>query len=295
MRHPSGHVLLLRHGQYDAEVAGVGAALRTLTHAGRDLVAGWPLGEICTDFRGWVLQPWPNRVGGGRYEFAGETQQLPLTEPARGNALHGLAGWVHWDVSHPDASRAVLRHALVPQAGYPYALDLEVVYHLTDAGLEVTVTGTNTGDRPAPYGAGHHPYLTLGRPADELELTLPAGTWCPTDDRGLPGAPQPVAGTAYDFRKGRPIGDLVLDHPFGDLDGGLATLRDPGSGSAITLTPGEGCRWLHVFTCDSQEPPRQAVAIEPMTCPPDAFRSGTDLHVLEPGATHRLSYTITGS
>lgn len=293
MRHPSGHTLVLEHGEYAAEVAGVGGALRLLTRRGEDLVAGWPAGEICTDFRGWPLQPWPNRVGDGRYDFGGETHQLPLTEPARGNALHGLAGWVHWDVHHPDGTKAVLRYELVPQAGYPFAIDLEVGYHLTDAGLTVTVTGTNAGDRPAPYGSGHHPYFTLGRPADELELTIPASTWCPMDDRGLPGPAEPVDGTAYDFREGRLVGDLVLDHPFGGLGGDTVRLAD--GDRAITLTLGEGCRWVHAFSCDSHEPGRQAVALEPMSCPPDAFRTGTDLVVLEPGETHRLSYTITGS
>ena len=159
----------------------------------------------------------------------------------------------------------------------------------------MTLAATNAGERPAPYGAGHHPYLTLGRPADDLELTLPAGTCCPMDERGLPGAPRPVDGTAFDFRAGRRIGDLVLDHPFGDLAGDPVVLRDPATGRAITVTPGEGCRWLHVFTCDPHDPARRAVAVEPMSCPPDAFRTGIDLVVLEPGETHRLSYTITGS
>jgi aldose 1-epimerase len=277
VRDPSGHVLVLEHGDYTAEVVAVGAALRRLTHRGQDLVSGWTAGEICPDYRGWTLQPWPNRVGDGRYEFAGERHQLPLNEPERGNALHGLIGWVHWDVHHPDSTRAVLRHELVPRTGYPFVLELAVDYRLSDAGLAVSVAATNTGTRPAPYGSGHHPYLTLGRPADELELTLPAAAWCPMDDRGLPDAPQPV------------------DDPFGDLDGGAVVLRDPESGRGITMTLGEGCRWVHAFSCDSHDPPRQAVAIEPMSCPPDAFRSGTDLVVLEPGETHRLRFTITGS
>ncbi len=292
MRDPSGHVLVLEHGPYAAEVVAVGAALRSLTHRGEHLVAGWPPGEICPDYRGWVLQPWPNRVGDGRYDFGGTSHQLALNEADRRNALHGLTGWVHWEVHHPDATRAVLHHALVPRLGYPFMLDLEADYHLTDAGLTVTLSATNTGDRPAPYGSGHHPYFTLGRPADEVELTLPARSWCPMDDRGLPGDARPVEGTPYDFRSPRAVGDLVLDHPFGDLDGD--TVRLAAGEHAVTLTLGEGCRWVHVFSCDTHEPARQALAVEPMSCPPDAFRSGTDLVVLEPGERHRLAYTISG-
>ncbi len=295
MRDPAGHALTLEHGPYRAEVVSVGAGLRSLRYGARDLVAGYATGDICPDYRGWVLQPWPNRVGDGRYEFAGATHQLALTEPATGNALHGLVGWERWEVHHPDAARASFHHELVPRVGYPFALDLTVDYRLADAGLHVTVEATNHGDSPAPYGAGFHPYLTLQRPADDLELTVPATTWCEMDDRGLPGPPRPVDGTAYDFREPRRIGDLELDHPFGGLVGDVATLRDPGAGTAVTVTAGEGCRWLHVFTCDTHEPVRQAVALEPMSCPPDAFRTGTDLVALEPGATHRLSFAIAGS
>ena len=293
MRDPAGPTVVLEHGPYRAEVVSVGAGLRSLQYGGRDLVSGYAAGALCPDYRGWVLQPWPNRVGDGRYEFGGSTHQLPLTEPERGNALHGLVGWVRWDMHHPDSERASFHHELVPQVGYPFALDLTVDYRLGDDGLHVTVEATNDGDAAAPYGAGFHPYLTLGRPADDLELTIPATTWCPMDERGLPGPARPVEGTAYDFREPRPVGDLVLDHPFGGLTGGAATLRD--GDRVVTVTPGDGCAWLHVFTCDTHEPARQAVAIEPMTCPPDAFRTGTDLVVLEPGATHRTSFTITGS
>jgi aldose 1-epimerase len=293
MREPSGHTLVLRHGSWAAEVVGVGAALRRLTHEGRDLVAGWPADEICSDYRGWVLSPWPNRVGDGRYRLDGTTHQLALSEPERGNALHGLTGWTHWEVHHPDASRALLRHELVPQRGYPFAVSVSVDYHLTDAGLRVTITTSNDGSSPAPYGVGHHPYLTLGRPADDLELTLPASTWCPMDDRGLPAAAEPVEGSPYDFRAPRRIGDLAVDHPFGGLTGERVTLRDPDSGREVALVLGEGCRWVHVFTSDSHDPPRRSVAVEPMSCPPDAFRTGTDLVLLDPGERHRLSFTIT--
>lgn len=295
MREPSGHTLVLRHGEYAAEVVGVGAALRSLTHRDRPLVAGWPAGEICPDYRGWVLQPWPNRVAGGSYDFDGTTHQLPLTEPALGHALHGLVGWTHWDVHHPDAARASLRHQLVPRKGYPFTLDLAVDYQLAADGLHVAVSATNVGDRPAPYGSGHHPYLTLGRPVDELELTLPASTWCEMDDRLLPGPVRPVDGTPYDFRSRRPIGDLVLDHPFSGLVGDTASLHDPVSGRVVRLRLGAGCEWLHVFTADTVTPSREAVAIEPMSCPPDAFRSGVGVVVLEPGESHRLEFAISGA
>ena len=295
MRDPAGQNLLLCHGPYRAEVVTVGAGLRSLSYAGRPLVAGYPTGSMCPDYRGWVLMPWPNRVGDGRYEFGGRRHQLPLTEPERGNALHGLVGWVEWTVAHHDDARASLRLALVPQTGYPYLLDLAVDYELTDAGLRVALVATNTGEVAAPYGTGHHPYFRFGdSPVEDVTLALPATTYCPMDERGLAGPAQPVDGTAYDFREGRTIGEAVIDHPFGGLTGSDATITGP-DGSTITLALHEGFGWLHVFTSDTHDPPRRSLAVEPTTCPPDAFRTGVDLVVLEPGETHRASFTVAGS
>lgn len=295
MRDPAGQNLVLSHGPYRAEVVTVGAGLRSLSYAGSPLVAGWPVGEICRDYRGWVLMPWPNRVGDGAYEFAGEQHRLPLSEPELRNALHGLSGWVEWTVAHHDGARASLRLPLVPTTGYPFVLDLAADYELGDHGLRVTLSATNAGEVAAPYGTGHHPYLTFGdSPVEDVTLALPATTYCPMDERGLAGPAQPVDGTAYDFREGRVIGDAVIDHPFGGLTGSDATVSGP-DGSTITVTLHEGFGWLHVFTSDTHDPPRRSLAVEPTTCPPDAFRSGVDLVVLQPGETHRASFTIAGS
>lgn len=297
MRAAAGHPLLLARGPYRAEVVTVGACLRTLTRDGLDLVAGTPARAMCASFRGAVLMPWPNRVGDGRYDFAGEHHQLPLTEPEHGNALHGLVHWVPWAVAEHTEERAVLRYELPAQPGYPWSLDLQVSYELGDQGLTTTLAARNRSAAVAPYGAGLHPYLTVGRPLDECLLTLPADTRCETDDRGLPAPAQPVAGTAYDFRAARTLRGVVLDHPFGGVRAGSsAVLADPDSGRAVRLTVGEGLGWLHAFT---GEPlpwgARESLALEPMTCPPDAFRSGVDLVELDPGETHTVSCTITGS
>jgi aldose 1-epimerase len=114
------------------------------------------------------------------------------------------------------------------------------------------------------------------------------------DDRGIPsGCPAAVGGTPYDFRQPRLIGTTRLDHALTGLDrdrGGRAWARlgaADGSGTRVDLWADQGYRWLQVFTGDPLEPDRRrkAVAIEPMTCPPNAFVTGDDLLVLEPGET----------
>lgn len=297
---PSGQRILIRHGVYTAETVEVGAGLRTLHKDGVPLIAGYPPDRMCDAGRGQLLLPWPNRVRDGRYEFAGSTHQLPVNEVAAGNAIHGLTRWAPWTVLGRTDSAVRWGHVLHPQPGYPFRLRLECDYRLGDDGLTVTVTATNDGGSPAPYGHGMHPYLTVGRCVDECELTVPAGSYQEVDHRGLPTRTAPVAGTDYDFRAARAMGEVALDTPVTDLqrdEDGSCTVRltEPGTGRHVVLRAGPAYRWLQLFTGDALGArAREALAVEPMTCPPDAFNSGTDLVVLEPGGRHSASYTITG-
>ena len=301
MRDPAGRTLVLSHPPYRAEVVTVGAALRSLTRNGLDLVAGFPPGERSTDYRGWVLMPWPNRVADGRYRHRGAEHQLPITEVGARNALHGLVGWVPWIVADSDDRRVRLTYELPAQDGYDGCLDLATTYALGDDGLTVMFEATNAGATAAPYGVGHHPYLTVGRPVDECELSLPAREFAPMDDRGHPSPARPVAGTELDFREPRLLSSTAIDHPFTGLDRdpagwATATLRDPATDRAVHVRVDAAFGWLHVFTADSHgERAREALAVEPMTCPPDAFNSGTDLVELGPGDSHRASYHLSGS
>lgn len=299
MTSPSGRNVTLEHGDYRADVVQVGAALRTLTRSGVDLVAGYGVDEVCTGDRGQLLVPWPNRIEGARYVFDGAEWQLPVSEPALSNAIHGLVRWVGWDLVTATGSSARWGCDLYPQPGYGGHLRLAVDYRLTDGGLRVETSATNVGRRPAPYGAGAHPYLTVGRQIDECELRLPAARRYPSDDRGMPGPGEPVGANGFDFRERRRIGDAVFDDAFSALtydDEGRAEaeLLDPDSGRSVRLWVDASYRWLQVFSGEGQgDLRRQAVAVEPMTCPPNAFSSGVDLVVLEPGASHRAAFGIS--
>jgi aldose 1-epimerase len=298
MNSPSGQAVVLRSGGYEAEVVEVGAGLRALRKDSHDVVAGYSPDEMSSGGRGQILVPWPNRIEDGSYDFSGETQQLALSEASKRNAIHGLARWVNWQLASQSTTHAVWTYRLHPQSGYPFMLDLSVDYTVSEAGLRVDISATNVGSQPAPYGHGVHPYLTVGRRIDDCELTLPASTRCGVDPRGLPGPPEPVAGGQYDFGSPRLIGDTVLDHPFSGLPGdGVSTtviLRDPDSGRTATLTADAAYSWLQVYSGDTLPAgAREALAVEPMTCPPNAFRSGVDLVVLEPGQTHSTGFSIS--
>lgn len=285
----SGDQFEITGGGYRAVVTECGAGLRVLEHAGRPLVHGYAESEMAEAARGQLLMPWPNRIRDGAYSFDGRDLQLGLTEPSRGNASHGLARWAAWTPEEHATSSVSLSYRLMAQSGYPWTVDLHVLYDLSADGLTVTQTATNLSDRPAPYASGAHPYLTAGEgPVDDWELTLPAALRLLPDDRLLPVGEEQVADTAYDFRVARPVRDLRLDHAFGDLerdeDGTATTLvRDPRTGLGAALWVDRHHGWLMVFSADDGwHPPRQALAVEPMTAPPDAFRSGRDLITLAP-------------
>lgn len=300
---PSGRQIELRHAGQRVVVVEVGGGLREYTLDDRPLLDGYAEDEMADGGRGQPLLPWPNRVRDGQYEFDGQHLQLPLEEVARHNAIHGLTRWANWIVEDWSAERARLSLTVHPRPGYPFTLHLSIEYALSAAGLTVRTSAQNPGTRSLPFGAGQHPYLTLGTPlVDSISLQFGARARLELDaDRGLPtGARLPVAGSEFDFRQPRPLGPQVLDECFSELDrddGGVArvTLSHPGTGRAAVLWMDQHYRYLQAFSGDTlaAHRRRRGLALEPMTCPPDALRSGTDLIVLQPDQAISLEWGIS--
>ena len=296
----TGEQFELTAGDYRALVTGLGAGLRELSFAGQPVVYGYQPDELPPGAAGQLLTPWPNRVDHGRYEFGGASYQLDLSEPKNGNAIHGLTRWAEWQPVETGPGRVLLRHQPHGYTGYPFSLQVDAEYQLSAAdGLRITVSATNRGSRPAPFGNGQHPYFTAGpAPLDEWELELPAGRWLPLNERGIPtGTAQDIDGTPVDFRSPHPIGDTVLDHALTGLvraADGRAWAHVRSAGRQVSLWAGPGYGWLQVFTSDTLhgERHRKAVAIEPMTCPPNALVSGDDVIVLAPGESTSHSWGV---
>jgi aldose 1-epimerase len=295
----TGEQIELRAGEQRVVVAEVGAGLRSYTVGDQDVLDGYAADELAPSGRGQVLAPWPNRIEDGTYEFGGAQHQLPLNEVEARNAIHGLVRWSAWSAAEHSPDRVLLEHTLHPQPGYPFSLALGIEYLLSQDGLRVTSTATNIGPQACPYGFGMHPYLTMGtEKVDELILHAPGRTVLKTNDRGIPVGSEPVEGTQYDFRRPRAIGTAKLDHAFTDLerDGdGLASLelRHPEDERTILLWLDESYRYVQLFTGDPlPDVARRSIAVEPMTCAPNAFRSGDGLLVLEPGEATTATWGI---
>jgi len=295
---PSGEQFEITLDGHRAVAVEVGAGLRTYSVDGADVVDGYGADEMATGGRGQMLIPWPNRIQDGSYEFQGHRHQLPLTETEHSNAIHGLVRWGAWEAREHEPDRVVLGYVLHAQPGYPFTLELQIEYRLTASGLTVRTTATNIGKAPCPYGSGAHPYLTLGAATiDDVLLRVPARTALSSDDRGIPTGTVAVDGTELDFRSSRRVGPTKLDNGYTDLerdDSGRAHVTVEGvDGSGRTLWVDEGYPYVMVFTGDISDVQRRGLAVEPMTCPPNAFRSGEALITLAPGESHTAAWGLS--
>ena len=295
---PSGEQYEIAHADQRATVVEVGAGIRAYSDGGRDVLEPYPVEAICDGAHGAVLIPWPNRLGDGSYVFDGTEHQLALSEPAKRNAIHGLLRWVPWRALEREPERVLMGTRLHPQPGYPFDLDVRVEYALGAEGLTVTTSATNVGAATCPYGTGQHPYLSPGEGmVDACVLELPAETVILTDpERQLPCGRADVDGGPLDFREAREVGPNAIDAPFTDLrrdwrGRATARLRGP-DGATVELWVDERYELLEVFTGDTLAPERRrtGLAMEPMTCPPDALRTGEGVVRLDPGETYATSW-----
>ena len=303
MVQPSGDQWTIRSGDDEVTIVEVGGGLRSWTRDGIPVLAGYAADEECTSGRGQQLIPWPNRIRDGQWRFEGERRQLPITEVGLGNASHGLLRWAPWRLLDRDESALSVTARLFPQPGWSWVLDCVTRYALSDAGLSVTHEITNHSHTSAPFGLGTHPYLAIGdTPLADVDLTVPARTWIEVDDRLLPTRHRDVTDTPYDFRVGRAVGDTALDTAYTDLaadDDGRWRVRVavPGRGAWELWAERDAFPFTQVFTGKAEDGQRgqrgrRGIAVEPMTCPANAFNSGVGLLVLAPSRTWRGAWGI---
>jgi aldose 1-epimerase len=299
MTNPTGEQYEIVSGQHRAVVTEVGATLRTYTVDGRHVVRGFEAEEVVHKGRGQQLLPWPNRIRDGLYTFDGEEQQLALSEPDRHNAIHGLVRDVAWTLVEHTEDSLTQSVRVYPRSGWPGILEATLVHQVSDRGLQVSVRATNIGSVDVPFGYAAHPYFTVGETTvDEVSVTVPARTYLEVDDRLLPVRLAPVEGTEKDLRAGAPLGTTNLDHAYTDLD------RDEDGRWRVKLALGDRyaelwgdgtMTWIQVFTGEHRRD--MSLAVEPMTCGPDAFNDGLThdgMIVLAPGKSYTGRWGVTG-
>lgn len=280
-------------------VTEVAAALRQFSLNGIDLVEPYEESSTPPSGAGIVLVPWPNRVKDAQWMLDGQLEQLAVTEPAKGNAIHGLLRYTAYRVAEHSEHALTVSATVYPQPGYPFLLDTSVRYELVDDGLHISHTITNVGDAKAPVAVGAHPYLKIGDvPTGDLTVRVNAGTHFAVDDHLNVVSEHPVFGTPFDLRGGSRVADLQVDDGWGGVtivDGeGSHTLSAP-DGRTVSLWGDEHFGYVQVYTSRSFHTPTAsdvAIAIEPMTAPANALNSGVGLRWVAPGETWTVRWGI---
>lgn len=199
---------------------------------------------------GKTIGRYANRIAGGRFVLDGVEHRLLTNE--NGNTLHGGPDGFSkrdWTVEQilTEGSRLVAAsfalHSPDGDQGFPGALDVVSSYRLSE-GDELRLDYTATADAPTVVNFTNHTYFNLfgdGSVADN-ELQIAAGAYTPLDENLIPtGEIAPVAGTRFDFRSPRAIGEEPYDVNF-VLDGWDGTLRhaahvfEPRSGRRLDVS-----------------------------------------------------------
>lgn len=228
--------------------------------------------------RGIFLVPFPNRIRDGKYVFKGKEFFLPINKPKENNAIHGFIWNRNFEIEETK-NAITLRHEYGGNyPGFPFPFSFSVSYELTGTtNLTITLRAINTGKSSMPFGAGWHPYFTFHQPVDTLQLKLPGGDMLETDERLIPTGIKKQFNQFQDFQT---IGKRDFDHAFElskPQEGYETSLRESVSGATITVQQDANFKYLQVYI----PPDRNSIAIEPMTCPANAFNSGEGLIVLE--------------
>lgn len=253
-----------------------------------------------------VLFPFPNRIAQGRFTFAERTVQLPITEPERGHAIHGLVLDRPWQVANFGADE---ESAFVvcsfnwrehPELHvFPFPFQVEYTIRLTPVGLQTRFRATNTGDSLMPLGFGLHPWFTVPlRPGGDpkaCRIKAPVSYMRELEDL-LPTGRLVTPEKKRDLRQGIHLGELLFDHAYTGIDGAEywdAIYTDPQAGLKIIVRSRLNLQDLVVYT----PPDHSAVCLEPYSCATNAFNLEAEgisagMQTLAPGETWETAVDI---
>lgn len=279
---------------------------------------------------GMAVGRFANRLAGGRFTLDGKTYQTPINNGK--NALHGgTKGFdkLLWDiVSIKDGPAASVTLKLVSpdgDQGYPGTMTILATYSL-DERNHLKIEYTATTDKTTVVNITNHAYWNLsgeGSPNGAMGhlLTIPAQSYLPTDAGAIPtGEFRPVAGTVFDFRRARAVGDRVRDARDEQIAFGrgydhnwvigreviageqlMARVQDPVSGRSFELwsnQPGVQFYSGNFFDGTSHGKSKRVyrmgdtIVLEPQIFPDAPNQKGFPNARLEPGQTYRNTMTF---
>jgi len=261
----------LVHGGYRAGIdPAIGGGL-AYWRGHQDLVRPAAAGETSPQqFGCFPLVPYSNRIRNGRFEFAGQTVQLPLNFGDHPHSIHGH-GWRNaWDVVNQNAAQLRLQYR--HQGGaWPFSYLAEQTFRLDEAGLSIDLRLLNLGHGPMPCGLGLHPYFSA-TPECRIEADVD-GVWL-TDDEVMPTAWAPTPGN-WDLRNGCAVAGMGCDNLFTGWDG-TARISWPEWGLGLSMTASANLGYLVVYAPTGED----FFCAEPVSHLTDAFNNREDAGVI---------------
>lgn len=250
-------------------------------------------------FNGAKLFSYPNRVKYGKYSFAGKDFKLNQNDgtPFK-HALHGII--YNQVFSEKEALHGenfcsvVLQYTNVDEGffqGYPFKFELIIKYTLSNNGLKATTFVNNLSEAIMPFGDGWHPYFSIGGSIDDLYLSVPSDKILELGDDLIPTGKL----RKYPFFNGlNKIGNSILNHSFfietseNVVETILYNAIDDFKLVLWQENNVDKYKYLQVYI----PPDRQSIALEPMTCAPNAFNNNMGLQWLYPGEQYSCQFGI---
>lgn len=249
-------------------------------------------------FRGATVGRFANRIGNARFALEGQSFALSANEGA--TCLHGGAEGFdrrEWQVLDQHAHSVTLAlHSPDGDQGFPSDMDIEAEFTLSEPNT-LSITYRARVSRACPVSITSHGFFNLagGGPVRDHLLSIKATRYLPVDGANIPvGAPQPVEGTAFDYRAPRPVlraGDRGVDHCY-CLDPGeglhaAAVLYDPVSGREMQLCTNQpGLQLYTVNTPSNDLRAHHALCLEPQAWPDAPNRPDFPDAIQRPGETY---------
>ncbi len=235
-----------------------------------------------------LLAPFPNRLRDGAYQLDGATHEFPINHPTQHHAIHGFAKLQHFVVkaillTKNEAAITCLYENEGNHEGYPFAHSLEVTFSFSEEkGMKIDLCFTNKSDQTIPVGLGWHPYFKISEHIEDTHLEMVASEQLLVDERMIPTLERSPFEQFTTLSK---IGNTSLDDCFA-----LSEATQTKELFEITMQSEQGR--LHYWQETGKEkynfvqlftpPSRHCLAIEPMTCAPNAFNNGLGLVLLAP-------------
>ncbi|RMB57113.1 aldose 1-epimerase [Dokdonia sinensis] len=247
-------------------------------------------------FSGSHLFPFPNRIDGGRYSFNGDKLKLNCNETSNYNALHGLIFNKPFELQKTETDSAFAKAEFsystnTRHPGFPFLYTIAITYTIFKNKLLVETRVRNNDDKKFLFGLGSHPYINTGTSINKLLVQHPGTSSLELNNRMIP-----TGNTTPDLRflKAYTLGTTTLDHCFvlsPNHKMAVTRIIDPIKNLNIEIRQenSEGrYNFLQLYT----SPDRNSIAVEPMTCAPDAFNNDKGILFLEPEDTYTSYFEI---